>query len=131
MVGSLSLASPLAPLPITPATVASRCLVMLRGAALQEASGQGQHLYATVSRFCIRVSGMCYFTTTFSLLADVEPECPGLPDPANGVVTLSGTSPGSTATYDCNFGFIRLGDRTRICGPDGTWSGSAPRCVSK
>ena len=60
------------------------------------------------------------------LLADVT--CGGLPDPDNGVVTLSDNIPGSTATYSCNPGYRLEGDSTRTCMEDGEWSGAPPSC---
>ena len=62
---------------------------------------------------------------TFTILA----LCPGLPNPANGTVTLSGRSPGNTATYSCNAGFSLMGAQTRTCGDDGMWSDSPPVCL--
>ena len=49
--------------------------------------------------------------------------CPELPDIDNGMVDWSGLSPGGVATYTCDPGFILVGDPTRICRDDGTWSG--------
>ena len=40
-------------------------------------------------------------------------------------------APGGVANYTCDPGFILVGDRTRICGSDGTWSGMAPTCERK
>lgn len=54
--------------------------------------------------------------------------CPALPNPENGGVSLSGITPGSTVTYDCNAGYSLIGERTRMCLPSGEWSGSAPTC---
>ena len=40
-------------------------------------------------------------------------------------------APGGVATYTCDSGFTLVGDPTRICGSDGTWSGMAPTCERK
>ena len=40
-------------------------------------------------------------------------------------------APGGVANYTCDPGFILVGDRTRICGSDGTWSGVPPVCERK
>ena len=40
-------------------------------------------------------------------------------------------APGGVANYTCDPGFILVGDRTRICGSDGSWSGMAPTCERK
>jgi hypothetical protein len=55
--------------------------------------------------------------------------CDALADPANGSVATSnaGLFP-STALYTCDTGFAAITNTTRTCNPDGTWSGSAPRC---
>jgi hypothetical protein len=48
----------------------------------------------------------------------------------NGTVT-GGTTNGSTATHRCNTGYRfapLVGNETRRCGPDMTWTGTAPRC---
>ena len=40
-------------------------------------------------------------------------------------------APGGVATYTCDSGFTLVGDPTRICGSDGTWSGMSPTCERK
>ena len=58
--------------------------------------------------------------------------CGNLDSPRNGRVDLTGTTVGSTATYRCKNGFILAnGNRTRECGANGQWSGTAPNCVCK
>jgi len=54
----------------------------------------------------------------------------GLTSPDNGSVDVVNGSFGDTATYSCSSGFYLDGERTRMCQADGTWSGSAPNCVS-
>ena len=45
------------------------------------------------------------------------------------MVTLSGTTPGSTATYQCDFSYeITSGDEIRNCQNNGTWDGTEPTC---
>ena len=60
-------------------------------------------------------------------------DCPMLPNPANGMVSVSGHASGSTATYTCNTGFELLdltpGNDMRTCQLDDTWSGSEPQCL--
>ena len=55
--------------------------------------------------------------------------CAGLPTPANATLVLSngGVYP-STASYACNLGFMLVGNATRACNTDGTWTGSTPAC---
>ena len=52
--------------------------------------------------------------------------CPSLTDPANGTVTWTGLTPGSTATYTCDEGFEL--NRVQTCQSDGTWSDDPPTC---
>ena len=56
-------------------------------------------------------------------------DCGSLTDPANGSVNhTAGTTFGQTATYSCNTGYNLVGDSTRTCQAEGSWSGSAPTC---
>ena len=56
--------------------------------------------------------------------------CPGLSDPSNGEVTVSGHRTGDTAVYSCEDGFELLGDVMRTCMSNSEWSGEAPVCRS-
>ena len=63
-------------------------------------------------------------------------QCSPLFDPTNGMImTTSSRLSGSTATYTCNSGFeifdLTPGVNVRTCESDGTWSGSAQRCIRK
>ena len=58
-------------------------------------------------------------------------DCGSLQDPQDGRVVLSGTIFGSTATYNCNTGFILVGEQTRTCQASGEWSGKSPFCRRK
>ncbi len=60
------------------------------------------------------------------VLAEIE--CSVLPAPDGGSVRLSGLIVGSTATYQCNTGYVLEGESVRICQEDGTWSGVEPTC---
>ncbi len=57
-----------------------------------------------------------------------EVGCRVLEAPANGQVSLSGTSVGSQAFYSCNKGFLLVGDGVRVCKAEGEWSYQAPVC---
>ena len=35
----------------------------------------------------------------------------------------------SVVSYKCNYGFMLLGNGTRTCGADQTWTGEDPTCV--
>ncbi|XP_060603499.1 CUB and sushi domain-containing protein 3-like [Ruditapes philippinarum] len=51
-------------------------------------------------------------------------------DPANGIVSVSGFTYLSTATYSCFVGYNLTVSETRVCMSDGNWNGSAPFCLS-
>ena len=55
-------------------------------------------------------------------------QCPKLSGPSYGSVTVSGLEVGSTATYQCDDGFLLVGSSTRYCQQYGDWSGEAPIC---
>jgi CUB/sushi domain-containing protein len=42
---------------------------------------------------------------------------------------MTGVTVGSTATYTCNDNYQLMGASTRMCQPDGTWSGEEPMCI--
>ena len=66
-----------------------------------------------------------FVTTTYT-----EPVNCGTPNlPANGQVAYNGTVFESTANYSCDMGFKLIGNVTRVCQADGTWSDS-PTCIS-
>ncbi|XP_064382161.1 sushi, von Willebrand factor type A, EGF and pentraxin domain-containing protein 1-like [Halichondria panicea] len=54
--------------------------------------------------------------------------CPKLSSPSYGSVSVTGLAVGSSASYDCNDGFLLVGTTTRYCLPTGDWSGEAPTC---
>lgn len=55
-------------------------------------------------------------------------DCGALDDPTNGQVEYSATTFGSVAEYTCSSGCDPVGDSTRTCTAEGTWSGSTPQC---
>ena len=58
--------------------------------------------------------------------------CPS-PDLRTGLtVTYTNTTFGSVAVYSCALpvGYRLAGNNTRVCQPDGTWTGIAPYCLS-
>ena len=54
--------------------------------------------------------------------------CPVLGSPANGGVSVTGNSPGDTATYTCDVGYNLVGAQNLTCGDNGMWSASPPFC---
>lgn len=63
-----------------------------------------------------------------SLHAITAVDCPALPTPNDGGVTMTGITAGSVATYFCDFGFMLSDNTPRTCQPDGTWDGMEPTC---
>lgn len=61
----------------------------------------------------------------------ISVDCGNLTDPENGMVRVSGTLEGDTAEYSCIEGYELSENCTRICGPNETWSGEEPTCISK
>merc|ERR1719192_2077422 len=57
-----------------------------------------------------------------------EKECPELPDPDHGQVTLQGRHFKDLATYSCDSGFQIVGVGRRSCQASGRWSGRTPSC---
>ena len=57
--------------------------------------------------------------------------CPTLDDPANGMVSVTGTETGDTATYTCNAGYELIGSMTLTCLSSGSWSDEPPTCRRK
>ena len=58
-------------------------------------------------------------------------ECESLSNPANGMVTVTGLTPGSIATYTCDNTYQLLGNDTRTCDSNGLWTKMEPTCVRK
>ena len=54
--------------------------------------------------------------------------CPALYEFLNGSVTVSGDTNNTIAVYSCNEGFELVGESTRVCMSDLTWSGNSPIC---
>ena len=67
----------------------------------------------------------------FSHAPDPDVQCPALQIPDNGKVDQTENSFGSTATYSCDSQYQLVGDVTRTCQSEGTWSGSEPSCVGE
>ena len=63
--------------------------------------------------------------TNITILND---DCEALSSPFGGQVILNGTAAGSIATYVCDPDSELIGNATRVCQIDGTWSGEEPLC---
>lgn len=46
----------------------------------------------------------------------------------NGAVSHPSTAEGSIAMYICDPGYELVGEETRVCLPNGSWSGEEPAC---
>lgn len=77
-----------------------------------------------------------YFLLIFSFVVlhvfVIEALCPEPDVQLNSRVTLTSDdlTSGTTAKYVCDPGFVRLGDDSRLCQSDDTWSGEAPSCAT-
>ena len=72
------------------------------------------------------------FLNFFILFCLTVADCGFLEDPENGAVMLSGSTVDSTATYECDAGYVLVGgEDTRMCQENGEWSGTAPSCICK
>ena len=69
-------------------------------------------------------------TWTGTTPACVVADCPALSAPPGGTVSAPTLTYGSSATYACSTGYRLVGDETRACQLDGTWTGAAPTCVA-
>ena len=63
-------------------------------------------------------------------------DCGALPNPANGMVTITPglvtlTSVEAVATYACSEGYNLVGDTMRTCQANGQWTGTVPTCICK
>ena len=87
------------------------------------------YMYTVVGQYAPIVVSILSIAIIMYLLSIAM--CPPLPDIDNGVVSWTGLSPGDVATYTCDLGFILVGDVTRICTDNGTWSGEEPTCERK
>ena len=58
-------------------------------------------------------------------------ECDSLTNPANGVVVVTGLTQGSTATYTCIGNYELIGEDTRTCDSNATWTNMEPICACK
>ena len=61
----------------------------------------------------------------------VDVECPRLSPPANGYVSGTGLSLGSSIQYFCNHGYQIEGTAFQECQEDGQWSAAMPTCQRK
>ena len=77
-----------------------------------------------------RVQRLISYTLSYCITA-LSPavDCGPLMNPANGTVDITqGTTFNQVATYSCDTGYGLVGNMTRTCQADGTWSGSEPIC---
>ena len=58
-------------------------------------------------------------------------DCLNLTAPRNGQLSLTTTTFGSVATYNCEEGYILMGFSMRECLANGSWSLMEPVCESK
>ncbi|XP_035699721.1 uncharacterized protein LOC118432292 [Branchiostoma floridae] len=63
-----------------------------------------------------------------SLVAISGVQCPALAVPDNGVLN-GGNSYQDVVQFTCNHGYQLIGESSRTCQADGTWTGAAPTCI--
>ena len=68
------------------------------------------------------------FCSLFLLFNSPAITCPTASSPANGEVTATGNTYGSSARYTCNSGYRLVGEAIAVCQLNGRWSSSAPTC---
>lgn len=56
--------------------------------------------------------------------------CGYLPNISNGQFHTEKSIHGEIARYTCNENYRLVGDKTRLCRANGTWSGTHPECIS-
>ena len=62
-------------------------------------------------------------------LMSLAADCGSLANPPNGEVKMSGTTFNSTITFSCNDGYHLVGETTRTCQANGSWSGNESTCT--
>ena len=71
----------------------------------------------------IHIASCCFYAVV---------NCGVPPDPPSaGSTTFTTTTFLSEASYDCSNGYFLVGNDTRVCQEDATWSGTTPLCQSK
>ena len=124
----------LAPLLPMSVTLDSISLETWNGHVRRMDSGQAVHQLVKVKQNhpLHIMSPTSSFLNFFILFCLTVADCGFLEDPENGVVMLSGNTVGSTATYECDAGYVLVGgEETRTCQENGQWSGAAPSCIRK
>lgn len=77
---------------------------------------------------------MLHFCFNFSIqffLTSIVIFCPVLPDPVNGIVSVTTRTVNSLAIYSCNILFGVSGSPLRTCREDGEWDGEEPVCIKR
>ncbi|XP_066299114.1 uncharacterized protein [Branchiostoma lanceolatum] len=83
---------------------------------------------------CTNTDGsyICTCSTGYRLNSDGHAcdlvQCPTLTAPENGAVT-GGNSYQDEVQFTCNHGYQLIGDSSRTCQADGTWTGADPACI--
>ena len=54
--------------------------------------------------------------------------CPVPESPKHGRLSFSSVRFQAVASAECDYGFVIEGERARVCGRDGQWTGRAPVC---
>ena len=126
----LSLSSPSTPLsPRVSRDVAREQLCPVRNEFAVAAAGQSCVKKCAQDGDCNNEKKLCLCDGLCGLSCiRPERECPELPDPANGQVSLTGRHFQDSALYSCHEGFTLVGVSRHTCQASGRWSGLAPEC---
>ena len=124
---STSLPLPLRVLLPTPVTLATPSREIRTG--LVSVTGLGVGFLHLVQVEVENVDESCVMQINIFYVLVID--CGNLTDPDNGTVNFTTTTSKSTATYNCDTGYILNGDTNRTCQSNGTWSGSSPTCAGR
>ncbi|XP_065203954.1 sushi, von Willebrand factor type A, EGF and pentraxin domain-containing protein 1-like, partial [Planococcus citri] len=58
----------------------------------------------------------------------VPVQCPTPENPLFGTAIFTSTSYNSVVSYECKYGYMLVGERTRRCGADKKWTAATPKC---
>lgn len=86
----------------------------------------GYALLGSVERYCLK-NGQ--WSGELTICDSNSTHCPHPGTPINAIKTGNSYDEGDAITYKCNSGFFLLGSSTRVCQPNGSWTGEQPKCL--
>ena len=110
---------------------------MIRAPSLHSSAYNGTQLLFSVDRNCMWIScacmelEYCFHKKTPVFYPIIVITCDfSLTTPSNGSINIPCNTVGCMATYSCNNLSVLVGNSTRVCQPNGLWSGNSPVCQS-